>query len=283
MDRPICEQARTPGPEDGPDPGVRRPGQQPAPRPGGRPPGQHLVHGHPEGRHRPAGPANRPGSRVPAQRAGRARPAHADLRREERDPVLHAAVGSCRPPEHGERRDADREDAERQHVSLRHPSQLGRACPGMSTSAATVSARVDPATMKITEFPLPHADARPRRLTITPDDLIYYTDFPRGMLGRFDPKTRQVKEWLSPGGPDSEPYAITQIGGIVWYSESGVRPNTMVRFDPADREIPDVRDSVGRRRAPPLRSHEGRQHRHRQQRRQQDRAGRDRHAGGKPV
>ncbi len=93
-------------------------------------------------------------------------------------------------------------------------------------------ATVDPATMKITEFPLPHPDARPRRLTITADDIIYYSDFPRGMLGRFDPKTKQVKEWLSPGGPDSEPYAITQIGGIIWYSESGVRPNTMVRFDP---------------------------------------------------
>jgi virginiamycin B lyase len=93
--------------------------------------------------------------------------------------------------------------------------------------------RVDPKTMEITEFTLPHADARPRRLTIMPDDVIYYTDYPRGMLGRFDTKTQQVKEWQSPGGPESEPYAITHIGGIVWYSESGVRPNTMVRFDPA--------------------------------------------------
>jgi virginiamycin B lyase len=91
---------------------------------------------------------------------------------------------------------------------------------------------VDPRTMAIKEFELPHADARPRRLTITPDDVIYYTDFARGRLGRFDPKTGQVKEWMSPGGPESEPYAITSIGPIVWYSESGVRPNTMVRFDP---------------------------------------------------
>jgi virginiamycin B lyase len=91
---------------------------------------------------------------------------------------------------------------------------------------------VDPRTMAIKEFQLPHADARPRRLTITPDDVIYYTDFARGRLGRFDPKTGQVKEWMSPGGPESEPYAITSIGPIVWYSESGVRPNTMVRFDP---------------------------------------------------
>jgi virginiamycin B lyase len=91
--------------------------------------------------------------------------------------------------------------------------------------------RVDPRTLAIEEFTLPHADARPRRLTILPDDIIYYTDFPRGMLGRFDPKTGAVQEWLSPGGPESEPYAITSIGHIVWYSESGVRPNTMVRFD----------------------------------------------------
>jgi virginiamycin B lyase len=90
---------------------------------------------------------------------------------------------------------------------------------------------VDPKTMAIKEYTLPNADSRPRRLTILQDGVIYYTDFPRGMLGRFDPKTGQVKEWQSPGGPDSEPYAITSIGNVVWYSESGVRPNTMVRFD----------------------------------------------------
>ena len=90
---------------------------------------------------------------------------------------------------------------------------------------------VDPRTMEIKEYPLPNVDARPRRLTITPDDVIWYSDFARGMLGRFDPKTGQVKEWPSPGGKDSEPYAITSIGNVVWYSESGVRPNTMVRFD----------------------------------------------------
>jgi virginiamycin B lyase len=67
--------------------------------------------------------------------------------------------------------------------------------------------------------------------------VIYYSDYARGMLGRFDPKTKQVKEWMSPGGPQSEPYAITSINGIIWYSESGVRPNTMVRFDPATEKF----------------------------------------------
>jgi virginiamycin B lyase len=92
--------------------------------------------------------------------------------------------------------------------------------------------RLDPATMEIKEYTLPDPDARPRRLTITPDDVIWYADYARGYLGRFDPRTAQVKEWMSPGGPNSAPYAMTSIGNIVWYSESGVRPNTMVRFDP---------------------------------------------------
>jgi virginiamycin B lyase len=91
---------------------------------------------------------------------------------------------------------------------------------------------VDPQTMVIKEYTLPSAEARPRRIAITPDDIVWYTDFARGYLGRFDPKTGQVKEWASPSGKNSEPYAITNIGGVLWYSESGVRPNTIVRFDP---------------------------------------------------
>ncbi len=94
-------------------------------------------------------------------------------------------------------------------------------------------ASVDPVTMAIKEYPLPDPAARPRRIAITPDDVIWYTDYARGYLGRFDPKTGAVKEWLSPGGRESAPYGIAATGNIIWYSESGVRPNTLVRFDPA--------------------------------------------------
>lgn len=94
-------------------------------------------------------------------------------------------------------------------------------------------ASIDPQTMKITEYLLPKG-ARPRRLAITHDDIIYYTDFSRGYLGRLDPKSSKVDEWPSPGGPGSGPYGITVTAdGMVWYSESGVTPNTVVRFDPA--------------------------------------------------
>jgi virginiamycin B lyase len=92
---------------------------------------------------------------------------------------------------------------------------------------------VDPGTMKITEYSLPDG-ARPRRLTLGAGDTIYYTDYARGYLGRLDPSTRKVSEWKSPGGPESKPYGIAKgIDGAIWYSESGVKPNTIVRFDPA--------------------------------------------------
>ncbi len=61
---------------------------------------------------------------------------------------------------------------------------------------------------------------------------MWYSDYARGYLGRFDPKTGAVTEWASPGGPNSRPYGIAILNGAVWYSESGVAPNTLVRFDP---------------------------------------------------
>jgi virginiamycin B lyase len=91
---------------------------------------------------------------------------------------------------------------------------------------------IDPVTMQITEYTLPSADARPRRIALTPDDVVWYTDFARGYLGRFDPVTKTTKEFPSPGGRESEPYGIAYSRGAIWYSESSVRPNTLVRFDP---------------------------------------------------
>ena len=101
----------------------------------------------------------------------------------------------------------------------------------------------DPQSMAIREYPLPQG-ARPRRLALAPDGTIYYSDYARGYLGHFDPATGRAEEWASPGGPKSAPYGIAVTpDGMVWYSESGVKPNTLVRFDPktktfASRSIP---------------------------------------------
>jgi virginiamycin B lyase len=98
-------------------------------------------------------------------------------------------------------------------------------------------ASVDPRTLRIREYALPQG-ARPRRLAIAADDAVYYSDYARGFLGRLDPATGKVEEWPSPGGPESKPYGIAITpDGIVWYSESGVEPNTIVRFDPVRRSF----------------------------------------------
>ena len=93
-------------------------------------------------------------------------------------------------------------------------------------------ASIDPATLRITEYALPEG-ARPRRLAVAADDTIYYTDYARGYLGHLDPKTGKVAEWPTPGHPMPNPYGIAITpDGMVWFSEAGVNPNTLVRFDP---------------------------------------------------
>ena len=98
-------------------------------------------------------------------------------------------------------------------------------------------ASIHPETMEIKEYALPEG-ARPRRLVVAENDLIYYTDFARGYLGRFDPKSGKVEEWASPGGAKSQPYGIAVTReGTLWYSESGVNPNSIVRFDPKKKSF----------------------------------------------
>ncbi len=91
--------------------------------------------------------------------------------------------------------------------------------------------------MKITEYTLPNPATRPRRIAITPDDRIWYGDYPRGYLGVFDPETGETKEWPSPSGANARPYGIVAVGNIIWYSESGVQKNTLVRFDPTTEKF----------------------------------------------
>lgn len=98
-------------------------------------------------------------------------------------------------------------------------------------------ASIDPETLKIREFTLPNAASRPRRLAISPDNVIWYSDYSRGYLGRYDTRTGKVREWPSPGGAKSAPYGIAITKAGVWYSEAGVRPNTLVHFDPQSEKF----------------------------------------------
>lgn len=107
-----------------------------------------------------------------------------------------------------------------------------RGVPFFVEFGANRIASIDPATMALHEYTLPNEGTRPRRVAIDPNDVLWYSDYSRGYLGRFDPETQQAKEWPSPGGPQSQPYAITYSRGAIWYVESAVKPNALVRFDP---------------------------------------------------
>jgi virginiamycin B lyase len=98
-------------------------------------------------------------------------------------------------------------------------------------------AKIDPQTLAISEYKLPEG-ARPRRLAIDAADNIYFTDYQGGNLGRLDPATGTVKMWPSPGGTGFAPYGIAITpDGMVWYSESGVKPNTIIQFNPQTNQF----------------------------------------------
>jgi virginiamycin B lyase len=102
----------------------------------------------------------------------------------------------------------------------------------VSESGSRKIARIVPGMLDVREFTLPPG-ASPRGIALGTDGTLYYTDYARGKLGHLDPAKHQVREWDTPNGARSKPYAIAVApDGHVWFTESGVEPNTLVRFDP---------------------------------------------------
>lgn len=96
---------------------------------------------------------------------------------------------------------------------------------------------IDPDTLALTEHALPDEDSRPRRIGIGSGGAVYYTDYSRGYLGRFDPATGTFEEWACPHEERARPYGMAvDDRGRVWYVEVGVRPNRIVGFDPEQGE-----------------------------------------------
>jgi virginiamycin B lyase len=94
-----------------------------------------------------------------------------------------------------------------------------------------VMAATDP-NLNVKLYRMPHEASRPRRTAVTADGMVWYGDYPRGRLGRIDPATGEVKEWLAPGGEQAAPYGImADDQGRIWFSETG-EPKRIVGFDP---------------------------------------------------
>lgn len=105
--------------------------------------------------------------------------------------------------------------------------------PWVACNGSPCLYKVDRPTMTLTEIALPLPGTTVRRIDIGPDGRIWYVNSSKGRLGVYDPRTGASREWDSPSGPTSHPYGINVLEGIVWYNESGVRPDTLVRFDPS--------------------------------------------------
>lgn len=87
---------------------------------------------------------------------------------------------------------------------------------------------------ELVEIELPRESARPRRLAVTADGMVWYVDYADGYLGRYNPSAEEVSEWRAPSAKDSRPYGMAADSeGRLWFVETGVQPNRLVGFDPA--------------------------------------------------
>lgn len=92
--------------------------------------------------------------------------------------------------------------------------------------------RLDPDSLEVTYFDVPDPSTRIRRLDIDSKGDVWFVNSTLGKIGRLNPETGVIKQWDSPSGESSHPYALAVIDDVIWYNESGMRPDALVRFDP---------------------------------------------------
>jgi virginiamycin B lyase len=95
--------------------------------------------------------------------------------------------------------------------------------------------KADAKTGKVTKYTIPTQGARPRRIVVDADGIVWFAQFDAGKIGRFDPKTETFKEFTLPG-PKATPYAL----GIdkerkVWYSSEYM--DVLGRLDPETGKV----------------------------------------------
>lgn len=89
-----------------------------------------------------------------------------------------------------------------------------------------------PDTMDIRYYEVPDTSTRIRRLDLDSQGIVWFVNSTMGKIGRLDPASGEIKQWDSPSGSSSHPYAIAVIDDVIWYNESGMRPDALVRFNP---------------------------------------------------
>ena len=89
----------------------------------------------------------------------------------------------------------------------------------------------NPATNTFSQWAVPTASAGPWDIAVDAQGHIWFTEHYVNKIGYFNPATNKFTEIATPQA-NSQPYGITFPNGAIWYNESAVKPNTLVRFDP---------------------------------------------------
>ncbi len=97
--------------------------------------------------------------------------------------------------------------------------------------------RMDANSLKVTYYPVPDERTRIRRLDIDSEGNVWFVNSSLGKIGKLEVATGEITQWDSPSGERSHPYSMTVIDDIIWYNESGMRPDALVRFDPATQRF----------------------------------------------
>ena len=88
-----------------------------------------------------------------------------------------------------------------------------------------------PISISFQEWVTPTRGQRSRDPVEAPDGSIWWAGQWGNLVGRTDPVTGEMKEFVLPA--NSMPHTVTpDQHGAIWYNESRMRPDTLVRFEP---------------------------------------------------
>ncbi len=100
---------------------------------------------------------------------------------------------------------------------------------------------IDPDTLNLSIHETPDEDSIIRRIGVTSDDRIWWTDAGMGHLGVYDPQQKSMQQWTTPGGEAAGLYAMTVDNqDRIWYVETGLQPNRFIGFDSQTEQIISV-------------------------------------------
>lgn len=91
---------------------------------------------------------------------------------------------------------------------------------------------MDPKSIVLNIFDTPKQNSIIRRIVVTLDERIWWTDARKGYIGIFDPQQKSMHQWPTPGGETAGSYAMTVDNqDCIWYLGTSLQPNRLIGFN----------------------------------------------------